>query len=298
MQIFHKSVMYKEVMDYLIPPAEGAEMIDCTTGEGGHTSLFLEKYPQLHVTGLDRDEEIQKTAIERLAPYGDRFTPVNCWFDEYLKGRESESADLILFDLGISVFHYAGSERGFSFSRDEKLDMRLDEHQRLSAEDVVNNYSEEELANVIYEYGEERYSRRIARRIAEERAKERITSSAALAEIISKAVPKDYRYGRIHPATRTFQAIRIEVNKELDRITPAIREAFRVLRKGGRIAVITFHSLEDRLVKHCFRDVAAEEGSDIRILTKKPVRPTEEECQDNAPSRSAKLRVAEKEILG
>ena len=294
MKIYHKSVMAKEVMEYLIPPENG-EMIDCTTGEGGHSFLMLEKYPTLHVTGLDIDEEIQKSAIERLSQFKDRFTPVNCWFDEYLKERESESADLILFDLGISVFHYAGSERGFSFSRDEKLDMRLNEHQRLSAEDVVNNYSEEELANVIYEYGEERYSRRIARRIAEEREKERIVSSEALANIISKAVPKEYRYGRIHPATRTFQAIRIEVNHELDRITPALNEAFRVLKKGGRVAVITFHSLEDRLVKHCFKDTSLKEGSNIKILTKKPIRPTEEECRDNAPSRSAKLRVAAKE---
>ena len=163
-----------------------------------------------------------------------------------------------------------------------------------SAADIVNGYSEESLADVIYKYGEERYSRRIARAIAEKREEGAIETSSQLADIIKASVPKEYRYGRIHPATRTFQALRIEVNKELDRITPALENAIRVLKKGGRIAVITFHSLEDRKVKWFFKDEAGKENPRIRILTKKPIIPSEEEEKENPPSRSAKLRVVER----
>ncbi|MBR1919870.1 MAG: 16S rRNA (cytosine(1402)-N(4))-methyltransferase RsmH [Spirochaetales bacterium] len=294
MEIVHVPVMYREVLENLVPKAENAILIDCTTGEGGHTARFLEKYPSLKVIGLDRDRDIQKKAIERFREYGERFTPVNTWFNDYLESAESESADLILFDLGISVFHYVESERGFSFRKDERLDMRLNLDSPLTAEIVVNEYPQEEIANIIYQYGEERYSRRIAKRIAEERSVERITSSRQLADIISQAVPKEYRYGRIHPATRSFQAIRIEVNHELDRITPALEGAMRVLKVGGRVGVITFHSLEDRQVKWFFKNRATGEDPLLTVLTKKPITPTDEECEQNAPSRSAKLRVAEK----
>ena len=294
MEILHYPVMHQEVMDYLVIPTDRESlMIDCTTGEGGHTQLFLDKYPSLKVIGLDRDSEIQKKAIERFKDYGDRFQPVNTWFNDYLSEAESESADAILFDLGISIFHYSESERGFSFRKDEKLDMRLDSSQSLDASVVVNEYPEEALADVIYKFGEERYSRRIARTICEKRTEKRIVSSSELASIISSCVPREYRYGRIHPATRTFQAIRIEVNKELDRISPALEEALRVLKKGGRVAVITFHSLEDRIVKWYFKE-RYEKYGDIKILTKKPVVPTDKECEENAPSRSSKLRVVEK----
>lgn len=294
MEILHYPVMHEEVLENLtLPRDRETVLIDCTTGEGGHTKLFLESYPLVTVIGLDRDSEIQKKAIERLKEYGDRFRPVNTWFNDYLSSRDSESADGILFDLGISIFHYEESERGFSFRKDEELDMRLDSNQSLSAETIVNEYSEEELADVIYKYGEERYSRRIARAIGERRKENRIKTSKELGEIIWAAVPREYRYGRIHPATRTFQALRIEVNRELDRIEPALTEAMRVLKKGGRIAVITFHSLEDRIVKWTFKD-RAEKYGDIRILTKKPIIPTDKECDENPPSRSSKLRVIEK----
>lgn len=294
MEILHYPVMHEEVLENLtLPRDRETVLIDCTTGEGGHTKLFLESYPLVTVIGLDRDSEIQKKAIERLKDYGERFKPVNTWFNDYLSSRDSESADGILFDLGISIFHYEESERGFSFRKDEELDMRLDSSQSLTAEMIVNEYSEEELANVIYKYGEERYSRRIARAIGERRQEKRIVTSKELGEIIWAAVPREYRYGRIHPATRTFQALRIEVNRELDRIEPALTEAMRVLKKGGRIAVITFHSLEDRIVKWTFKD-RAEKYGDIRILTKKPIIPTDKECDENPPSRSSKLRVIEK----
>ncbi len=294
MEVVHYPVMHREVLENLPIPEGDSLMIDCTTGEGGHTSLFLERYPHLSVTGIDRDSEIQKKAIERLSIYSDRFHPVNAWFNDYLASAPSESADAILFDLGISMFHYVESERGFSFRTDEPLDMRLNCSSGLSAADVVNGYSEENLADVIYRYGEERYSRRIARAIVEKRKEKAIESSSELAEVIRMAVPKEYRYGRIHPATRTFQALRIEVNSELDRITPALEEAIRVLKKGGRIAVITFHSLEDRKVKWFFKEEAAREGARIRILTKKPIVPSPEEEEENPPSRSAKLRVVER----
>ena len=218
MEIVHYPVMHREVLEYLPIPEGDSLLIDCTTGEGGHTSLFLGKYPSLSVVGIDRDKEIQKKATERLSGFGGRFRPVNAWFDEYLETAPSESADAILFDLGISMFHYVESERGFSFRSDEPLDMRLNPGQGMSAADVVNGYSEENLADVIYRYGEERYSRRIARAIVEKRSVAPIKSSSELAEVIRGSVPREYRYGRIHPATRTFQALRIEVNSELDRI--------------------------------------------------------------------------------
>lgn len=295
MEILHYPVMHEEVLENLVIPSDRpAVMIDCTTGEGGHSALMLEKYPNLSVIGLDRDSEIQKKAIERFKDYKDRFVPVNTWFNDYLENAETESVDAVLFDLGISIFHYQESLRGFSFRNPERLDMRLDTSQHLDAQVIVNEYPEEDLANVIYRYGEERYSRRIARAIAEEREKGRIEYSDQLASIIFSSVPKEYRYGRIHPATRTFQALRIEVNNELERIAPALKDAIRVTKKGGRIAVITFHSLEDRIVKWLFKDESTKEDSQIRILTKKPIIPTENECKENAPSRSAKLRIVEK----
>ncbi len=294
MEIVHYPVMHREVLENLPIPEGESLLIDCTTGEGGHTSLFLEKYPFLSVIGIDRDKVIQKKATERLSGFGGRFRPVNAWFDEYLREAPSESADAILFDLGISMFHYVESERGFSFRSDEPLDMRLNPEAGMSAADIVNGYSEENLADIIYRYGEERYSRRIARAIVEKRSVAAIESSSELADIIRGSVPREYRYGRIHPATRTFQALRIEVNKELDRITPALEDAIRVLKKGGRIGVITFHSLEDRKVKWFFKDEAGREDARIKILTKKPIVPSSEEEEENPPSRSAKLRVVEK----
>ncbi len=293
MEILHYPVMHKEVLEGLKIPEGDTLLIDCTTGEGGHTALFLEAYPLLNVIGLDRDQDIQKKAIERFSRYGGRFTPVNTWFDEYLQNEDGEKADAILFDLGISVFHYEESERGFSFRKDERLDMRLDKKQRLSAFEVVNTYSEEELADLIYKYGEERYSRRISRAICQKRNEKEIVTSSELADLIFSSVPRDYRYGHIHPATRTFQALRIEVNKELERIEPALENAVRILKKGGRIAVITFHSLEDRIVKWYFKNLEKDYGC-IRILTKKPIVATDEEKKENPPSRSAKLRIVEK----
>lgn len=295
MEFVHYSVMREEILEYLKPPLDReAYMVDCTCGEGGHTHLFLSTYPNLHVTGLDRDSVIQAKALERMKEFGDRFTAQNTWFDEYFEDYEGPKLDLVLFDLGISSFHYEESERGFSFKRDELLDMRLDKDAPISALDVVNGYPEERLANVIFQFGEERYSRRIAKSIVEKRKVGKITHSDELASLIYKSVPPAYRYGRIHPATRTFQAIRIEVNRELDRIEPAIKGAIDALNPGGRLAVISFHSLEDRRVKWLFKGLGEGDNPTIKILTKKPLIPTEAESTENPPSRSAKLRIVEK----
>lgn len=313
MEIVHTPVLLNECLEYLSPIGEPFEhhclMIDSTLGEGGHTYNFLKKYPGLSVVGLDADCVIQARAKERLAEFGDRIHFFNGWFNEFYSDypEEYEKPDLILFDLGISVFHYEKSTRGFSFRYDEKLDMRLNANSEKSAADLVNELPEEKLADLIYLYGEEKLSRRIAKAIVEARAGGRIESSKALAEIIWNAVPGNYRYGNIHPATRTFQALRIAVNSELKRLPDALQNAFRDLKVGGKMGVITFHSLEDRIVKNYFRNLGKQcvcppEVAICRcggeqcaeLITKKPVGPTAEEVKENSPSRSAKLRVIRK----
>ena len=284
-------------------------MIDSTLGEGGHSFNFLTKYPSLHILGVDADRFIQARARERLAPFGDRMEFYNGWFDDFYANFPAElpRPNLILFDLGISVFHYERSGRGFSFRHEEELDMRLNSSSGESAADVVNTMDEEKLANMIYLYSDEKYSRRIAKAIVMARKTGKIVSTKALADIIYDAVPAAYRHGNIHPATRTFQALRIQVNGELRRLPKAIHDAFNVLAPGGKMGVITFHSLEDRIVKNYFRNLGKQcvcppevpvcqcGGTPCaEILTRKPVEPTEEEIKMNSPSRSAKLRVVRK----
>lgn len=313
MEVVHTPVLLNECLEWLSPVGETFEkkalMIDSTLGEGGHTYNFLKKYPGLSVVGLDADCVIQARAKERLAEFGDRIHFFNGWFNDFYSNypEEYEKPDLILFDLGISVFHYEKSERGFSFRYDEKLDMRLNAASETSAADLVNDLPEEKLADLIYLYGEEKLSRRIAKAIVEARQGGKIESSKALAEIIWNAVPANYRYGNIHPATRTFQALRIAVNSELKRLPDALNQAFNDLNVGGKMGVITFHSLEDRIVKNYFRNLGKQcvcppEVAVCRcggepcaeILTRKPVCPSEEEIKMNSPSRSAKLRVVRK----
>ena len=292
MEFVHRSVLASEVMANLPLPTEGGLLIDCTLGEGGHSALFLERNPTHQVIGIDRDATILSKAVKRLEKYGSRFTPVNMWFDHYLASYEGERVDALLFDLGISTFHYAQSLRGFSFAVDEELDMRLNLEGDLTAGEIVNTYTEKEIADLIYKYGEERYSRRIAAAICRSREEEEIVLATSLADIIARAVPPQYRYGRLHPATRTFQALRIAVNGEIERIVPALERAIQICRPGGHIGVISFHSLEDRPVKHFFRERAA--LGEVNLVTKKPIVPTEEESSENPPSRSAKFRVVER----
>ena len=312
-EIVHTPVLLNECLEYLSPAGEdfeaGAFMIDSTLGEGGHSFNFLTKYPSLHILGVDADSVIQGRARERLAPFGERMEFFNGWFNDFYANYPKDKArpNLILFDLGISVFHYERSGRGFSFRHEEELDMRLNSSSKESAKDIVNSMKEEELANMIYLYSDEKYSRRIASAIVASRKNGVISSTKALAEIIYEAVPASYRHGNIHPATRTFQALRIQVNSELKRLPKALHDAFNVLSPGGKMGVITFHSLEDRAVKTVFNERAkgcicpkefpvcvCGHEPEIKILTKTPIEPTLYEQNTNARSRSAKLRCAEK----
>ncbi len=313
MEIVHTPVLLNECLQYLSPVGESYEshalMVDSTLGEGGHTFNFLSKFPDLRIIGVDADADIQKKARERLEPFSSRVKFYNGWFNDFYSSYNlsEERPNIILFDLGISVFHYERSGRGFSFRHDEKLDMRLNTSSVLTAEKIVNEYSEEKLANLIYLYSDEKYSRKIAGAICSTRQTQKIESTKQLADLIYNCVPSKYRYGQIHPATRTFQALRIEVNSELSRLPNALHTAFNVLACGGKMGVITFHSLEDRIVKNYFRNLGKQcvcppevpkcvcGGTPCAILvTRKPVEPTAEEIKMNSPSRSAKLRVIKK----
>ena len=313
MEIVHTPVLLQETLKWLSPENEtfsdNAFMVDSTLGEGGHSYAFLNRFENLQIIGLDADQNIQARAQERLACFGDRMKFHLGWFNDFYANYPDNlpKPNLILFDLGISVFHYEKSGRGFSFRYDEALDMRLNDSEGNSASDLVNTMHEEELANLIFNYSEERYSRRIARAIIENRKLAPITNSKVLAQIIYDCVPSGYRHGGIHPATKTFQALRIAVNAELNRLPEALHSAFDVLQIGGKMGVITFHSLEDRIVKNTFRNwskvcscppeqpICTCGGSaKVELLTRKPIGPTEEEVKDNSPSRSAKLRVIRK----
>lgn len=313
LEVVHTPVLLEECLKYLSPLGEPYEknafMIDSTLGEGGHSYAFLERYPNLSVLGLDADPSIQEKARERLSVFSGRMSFYNGWFTDFYRNypKDMPMPHLILFDLGISTYHYEKSGRGFSFLRDERLDMRLDQGASKTAADLVNTLKEKELADMIYLYAQEKFSRKIASAIVRARESGKIFSSKALAEIIYEAVPSKYRHEKIHPATRTFQALRIAVNSELKNLPAALTGAFDVLEIGGKMGVITFHSLEDRIVKNYFRNLAKEcvcpseypscvcGGKPCaEILTKKPVCASEKELELNPPSRSAKLRVIRK----
>jgi len=294
----HVSVMPDEVMEYLNPSRPDALIVDGTLGEGGHSLRFLETHPRCRVIGIDADAVMGERAGIRLDKWKDRFELKIGWTDEVLKTWVGDSPDIILMDLGISTYHYDGSGRGFSFKSDESLDMRLEEDGSRNAADLVNTLGEEDLATLIFNYGEERFSRRIARRIVVERKKAPIVDSSVLAGIIIGALPPKSRHGRIHGATRTFQALRIAVNRELDRLGHLLEIAPGLLAPGGRLGVISFHSLEDRMVKRAFRALDIRFGGTYNVLTRKPLVPSENECRLNPPSRSAKFRVIEKPSAG
>ncbi len=295
MKITHTPVLKKEVLALLAPSREEGLIVDATLGEGGHAEMLLEHCPRIRLVGVEADGDIAAVAASRLQRFGDRFRLWRGWFSDFFESYGSTGEgrpDRILFDLGISTFHYQESRRGFSFSEDEPLDMRLDPSEGPSAADLIHGLTEVEMADLFYRYGEERLSRRIARRVVETRRSGRIETAADLADLIRGAVPPKYRYGRIHPATRCFQALRIAVNQELDRLSLALPSSLGVLAPGGRIGVIAFHSLEDRIVKRFFR--AEAEAGTVRVLTKRPVRPSPEEIRANAAARSSRLRVAER----
>lgn len=284
-EFVHIPVLSQEVIEGLALRA-GGHYLDATVGGGGHSRLILEALPDVRVTALDQDEQAIAAAQQKLADFGDRaqFHATN--FADYAPG--DQLFDGILADLGVSSAQFDIPERGFSFRHEAALDMRMDQRQDLTAADLVNTWEEVKIADVIYRYGEERLSRQIARRIVERRPFETTT---ALSDTIFHAVPRSYRYGRIHPATRTFQALRIAVNRELQVLETFLSKAPHWLNPGGRLVIISFHSLEDRIVKHTLK-----ESPDLKVWTKKPIIAREEELKVNGRSRSAKLRVAERTI--
>lgn len=297
MEIVHRSVMSEEALLYLQPDDGDALLLDGTLGEGGHCEAFLSRFPRLRAVGVDADPVILERARLRLQPYGERFKGFHAWTDEFLRDYPlDERPDRILLDLGISVFHYSRSGRGFSFGADEPLDMRLCSSGGESAADILASRDEKTLADIFFALGGERYSRRIARAVVRRRVEKHIGIAKDFAEIVWKAVPASYRYGRLHPATRCFLALRIAVNLELERLDRMLPAALDILPEGGRLGVICFHSLEDGRVKRYFREKASE--GLCRLVTRKAVMPSGEECEGNPPSRSARLRVAEKTAAG
>jgi 16S rRNA (cytosine1402-N4)-methyltransferase len=289
----HEPVMLAETVD-LLDPRRGGLFVDCTIGLGGHSRALLEAGAS-RVLGLDRDPIALASARAALAQYGDRVELVHADYrelDRVLGERGIDGVAGALADLGVSSMQFDAEGRGFSFRRDEPLDMRMDQTQGPTAADLLADTGEEDLANVIFQYGEERYSRRIARGVVEARRTGRIGTTGQLAQIVRRAVPRK-GYQRIDPATRTFQALRIWVNRELDGLDEFLAAASKLLAGGARLAVITFHSLEDRIVKHAFRALAAGEEA-LRVLTRKPVIPGEAEVARNPRARSAKLRAIER----
>ncbi|MFA6366253.1 MAG: 16S rRNA (cytosine(1402)-N(4))-methyltransferase RsmH [Candidatus Hydrogenedentales bacterium] len=291
--ILHTPVMLAEILelfDMLGRP--NALVADCTLGAGGHAEAILSRSSDVRYVGIDADPEARERSAARLRPFADRLEIRAGYFDEVLEAWASfsgfERPDFILFDLGVSTHHYLDSRRGFSFANEEPLDMRFSPEAETSAFDLVNKMTESDLADVIYQYGEERYSRRIAKSILEARRNAPIRTSKALASIVAGAVPSSYRYGRIHPATRTFQALRIKVNNELEREEKGLASAVEMLAPGGILAVISFHSLEDRIAKQLCKDYGKNKG--YEEIYKKPRIPTDAECATNPASRSAKLR--------
>ena len=312
----HEPVLLDECMKLLTFQSETGLMVDATLGEGGHAKAFLEQYPGLRYIGVDADKEMLSRAKERLIRFEKRVNYVNAFYDDFFEsyGSEEEKADIILIDLGISMFHFKDARRGFSFNDTEMLDMRLNQQTGRTASDLVNEMDQDSIEKLLENYGEEHFYKRIAKSIIESRKHARIETAEMLAKIVQQAVPPKFRYGKIHPATRTFQAIRIAVNDELGRIERGLLAAMNVLASNGIIGVISFHSLEDRIVKTIFRSLSQINNDDnllfkprysepiswikgrvcLDILTKKPIVPTVSECRRNPASRSAKLRVARK----
>ncbi len=302
----HVTVLKKEMIDSVVLNPEGI-YVDMTLGGGGHSAEVLKKGATL--IGIDQDEDALKAAKERLSAISSKFTLVKSNFKDIknvLSELGIEKVDGIIADLGVSSYQLDEGDRGFSYMNDGELDMRMDRSAPLTAADVVNTYSEEELSRIISSYGEERWAKRIASFIAEARKKGEISRTFELVSIIKAAVPKGARQDGPHPAKRTFQAIRIEVNRELEILEETIKDSVSVLKTGGRIGIITFHSLEDRIVKDTY--LKLQKGCtcpaqfpicvcggkpSIKIITRKPIIPTKEELTINPRARSAKLRIAE-----
>jgi 16S rRNA (cytosine1402-N4)-methyltransferase len=290
----HVPVLTAEVLRQL-RPERGGLFLDCTVGLGGHSQALLEA-GATRIIGLDRDQDALARARATLSAFADRVELVHADYrtiEDLLDRRGIQLVDGALADLGVSSLQFEAPGRGFSFQRDEPLDMRMDRGDGETAANLIAGSTEQELADAIYAYGEERFSRRIARALVAARREAPIETTGRLASIVRRAVPVR-GYARIDPATRTFQALRIWVNRELEGLDRFLEAAARRLRLGARLVVITFHSLEDRIVKHTFRALAHRQDAALQVLTKKPVVADEEEVRRNPRARSAKLRAAEK----
>ena len=305
----HYSVLLNECMDGLDIKPDGI-YVDGTAGGAGHSSQIAMRLEDGRLIAIDQDETAVAVATQRLDALQKNTTVVRsnfCEIAKVCKKLEIDGIDGVLLDLGVSSYQLDTAERGFSYSSDAPLDMRMDNRKTLNAHTVVNTYSEQALKKILFDYGEERFAPQIASAIVRAREKKPIESTAELSDIVKYAIPSSAREGGHHPAKRSFQAIRIEVNAELDVIEPAIRDAVSLLNKGGRIAIITFHSLEDRIVKQTFASLATGctcpknfpicvcgNKPKVKIITKKPILPSSRELEENPRSRSAKLRIAEK----
>ena len=304
----HISVLLQESISSL-NLKENSIVVDATLGYGGHSSNILERVNKGYLFAFDQDSEAIRYSTDRLNKIGTNFTIIKSNFvnmKEELNKRDINKVDAVLFDLGVSSPQLDDESRGFSFHNDARLDMRMDRDQKLSAYEVVNEYSEQDLSRIFYKYGEDKFSKSIARKIVEYRKNKPIETTLELVEVIKSGVPMKYRINK-HPARQIFQAIRIEVNHELDVIEPALSQALELLNVGGRVAVITFHSLEDRLVKNYFKEktkvddkvkgmpnIPDEYLPDFKLVVNKAIIPSEEEIENNPRARSSKLRVIER----
>lgn len=309
MEFKHISVLFEESIKALNIKSDGI-YVDGTLGGGGHSEGILSSNDRCRLIGIDQDSEAIAAATKRLSKFDDRLTVVKsnfCRIKEILKDLDIDGIDGAVLDLGVSSYQLDNAERGFSYMQSAPLDMRMDTSKDFSAYDVINSYSEGDLARIFFEYGEEKWSRRIAEFIVEKRAEKNIETTLELVDIIKAAIPKAVRMEGGHPAKRVFQAVRIEVNNELGILKNAIEDFADSLKSGGRLAIITFHSLEDRIVKQTFMSLAqgcecpksfpicvCNKQSKVKILTRKPLLPSQHEEEVNPRSKSAKLRVIEK----
>ncbi|MBY0413732.1 MAG: 16S rRNA (cytosine(1402)-N(4))-methyltransferase RsmH [Bdellovibrionales bacterium] len=307
----HYTVLKKECIDTLTETASPDSIsyfADLTFGGGGHSFEFLYRNPYFHVRSTDQDPDALRNGEARIAKelMGERIKLINTNFEQFPEIIRENSPEVfkegvggfqgILLDLGVSSHHFDEATRGFSFRFDGPLDMRMNHHSDdfLTAEEIVNTYPEEDLKRIFEEYGEEKNARKIAAKIILERKNQPIKTTKELENIVFHCYPKEHRYGKTNPSTRVFQALRLEVNRELEVLSNTIDQLIPLLKLGGRLAIISFHSLEDRIVKNVFRDAAAKTDFPVNVLTKKPILPTEEEILNNSRSRSAKLRILER----
>jgi 16S rRNA (cytosine1402-N4)-methyltransferase len=299
----HYSVMNRDVLNYISENNDSDKTLnfaDMTFGAGGHTLAMAKQFNNSFVYAVDQDPEAfnNGNSLINKNDLSDRVKLFHTNFENFteLSDIKGKKFNAIVMDLGVSSHHFDDPKRGFSFRFDAELDMRMntDDSDGLKAKDILNTYEEEDIANIIYEYGEERYSRRIAKKVIEFRKTKKIETTSELEEICFLSYPGHERHKRIHPATKTFQALRIYVNRELDVLENSIQKLFSLLDEKGLLLIISFHSLEDRIVKHKFKDIFQSDKKTVKILTKKPVVPSEEELAENPRSRSAKLRVIQK----